>query len=131
MAPIKLKYNSTRVHGQPKNYKLYLTIDLILCIIVLRYNKFNTIQEELMLNLDTQPEELFMVVARTFSGQPPMVHKTLSDRFHLTPQEAWKIASKENDSVGAFFWTVVCFRGRLVAEFEDKSELQTWVEGQE
>ena len=131
MAPIKLKYNSTMVHGQPKNYKLYLTIGSILCIIVLRSNKFNTIQEELMINLDTQPEELFMVVARTFSGQPPKVHKTLGDRFHLTPQEAWRIADKENDSVGALFWTVVCFRGRLVAEFEEKAETYTWLAGQE
>ena len=84
-----------------------------------------------MINLDAQPEELFMVVARTFSGQPPKVHKTLSDRFHLSPQEAWQVADAENSSVGADFWTVVCFRGRLVAEFEDKEEIHTWIRGQE
>ena len=84
-----------------------------------------------MINLDTYPEEIFMVVARTFAGQPPRIHKVLSDRFHLMPQEAWKIAEEENERTGASFWTVVCFRGCLVAEFEEKAETNTWVEGQE
>ena len=82
-----------------------------------------------MINLDTCPEEVFMVVARTFAGQPPRLHKVLNDRFHLTPEEAWEIAERENKCAGACFWTVVCFSGRMVAEFEDTADVRTWVGG--
>jgi len=75
---------------------------------------------------DTTTEELFMVVNRTFSGQPPKLHKTLSDKFYLTAIEAWEVASRENEAVGADFWDVACFSGKLIAELESKEDAVEW-----
>ena len=79
-----------------------------------------------MRNLDTYPEELFIVVNRTFSGQPPKLHKSLNGRFHHTALEAWEVASRENALVGAPFWTVACFSGKLIVELEGKEDAENW-----
>lgn len=79
-----------------------------------------------MKNLDSDTEELFIVVSKMFAGRPPRVHKSLSDRFHLTPEEAWEVATRENELAGGPFWTVVCFSGRLVAELESVKDVKEW-----
>ena len=61
-----------------------------------------------------------------FAGKPPRIHKALSDRFHLTAEEAWEVAFRENEMAGGPFWTVVCFSGRLVAELESKEDAHEW-----
>lgn len=75
-----------------------------------------------MKNFDTQAE-LYIVTMRRFEGQAPRLHKALNDRFHLTPQEAWTVATRENEDVGAPFWTVIAFNGTVTAEFETEQDI--------
>ena len=73
-----------------------------------------------------ESDEIFIVVMKRFSSDCPKLHKGLNDRFYLTPEEAWKVAARENADSGGPFWTVIAFSGQIICEFEDYDDVEEY-----
>ena len=70
-------------------------------------------------------DEIYVVVARNMNGCPKL-HKAMHDRFYLTPEEAWEVATRENADAGIPFWTVIAFHGQIIAEFETQEDIKEY-----